>query len=301
LIGLTQSTIARRVSCQGVGLHSGDEVRLTLEPAGANAGLVFVLAEVGSRSVGTEIPARADHVWSTIRATTLALPGGPPGAEPGRVATVEHLLASVLVHRIDNLRILLEGNEIPVFDGSAAPFAALLREAGRAGQPAPRSEWVLRRPLEIREGDRWIRAAPSESLRIRYTIDFPHPCIGRQSLDVPLLDEAFFEDELAPARTFGFVHEIEELREAGLARGGSFENALVLDDTRLLNGGGLRWPDEFVRHKVVDLLGDLALLGAPLRADIEVEKGGHGLHHRLVRALLDSPDLLDRRDHTVAA
>ena len=301
MVGLTQSTIARRVSCQGFGLHSGDEVRLTLEPAGASTGLVFVLAESGGSSIGTEIPARADHVWSTIRATTLALPAGSTNPERVRVSTVEHLLASVLVHRIDNLRILLEGSEIPVFDGSAAPFAALLREAGRAGQPAPRRDWVLRRPLEIRDGDRWIRAVPSDTLRIRYTIDFPHPCIGRQSLEIPLLDEAFFENELAPARTFGFVHEVEGLREAGLARGGSFDNALVLDDTRLLNGDGLRWPDEFVRHKVVDLLGDLALLGAPLRAEIEVEKGGHGLHHRLVRALLDSPDLLDRSDHTVAA
>jgi len=301
LDGLTQSTIARRVSCQGFGLHSGDEVRLTLEPAGAETGLIFVLAEAGGRPIGTEIPARADHVWSTIRATTLALPSGSMDASRVRVSTVEHLLASVLIHRIDNLRILLEGSEIPVFDGSAAPFAALLREAGRVSQAAPRSEWVMRRPLEIREGDRWIRAVPSDRLRIHYTIDFPHPCIGRQSLHIPRLDETYFENELAPARTFGFVREVEGLREAGLARGGSFENALVLDDIRLLNTGGLRWPDEFVRHKVVDLLGDLALLGAPLRAQIEVEKGGHGLHHRLVRALLEAPDLLDRRDHTVAA
>lgn len=301
MAGLTQSTIARRVSCQGFGLHSGDEVRLTLEPAGVGTGLVFVLAATGGRSIGTEIPARADHVWSTIRATTLALPAGSADAERVRVSTVEHLLASVFVHRVDNLRILLEGSEIPVFDGSAAPFAALLREAGRASQPAPRSDWVLRRPLEIQDGDRWIRAVPSDSLRIRYTIDFPHPCIGRQTLEIPRLDEVYFENELAPARTFGFVREIEGLREAGLARGGSFDNALVLDDICVLNGDGLRWPDEFVRHKVVDLLGDLALLGAPLRAAIEVEKGGHGLHHRLVRALLDSPDLLDRRDHTVAA
>ena len=296
-----QTTIARRVSCGGRSLHSGDEVGLTLEPGEPDTGLVFVLIEPDGDSRGTEIPARAANVCSTIRATSLAPSGALDDPAASRITTVEHLLASVFAHRIDNLRILVEGRELPVFDGSAARFAALIREAGRAPQPATRREWVLRRDVEIREGDRWIRAEASDSLRIRYAIDFPHPSIGRQSLELCGLEPEVFDRELAAARTFGFVHEVEALREAGLARGGSFDNALVLDEQGVLNEGGLRWPDEFVRHKVVDLLGDLALLGGPLRAALEVERGGHALHHRFVQALLESPDLLERCDQVVAA
>lgn len=297
---MAQSTIARRVSCRGRGLHGGDEVELALEPAAANTGIVFVVRERSRRSHDVEIPARAEFVRSTSRATTLALPDAGSSESAG-VTTVEHLLAAVFAFRIDNLRIVIEGGEIPVMDGSAARFGDLLREAGRERQSQARVELVLRQPVEVVDGDRWIRAEPSEEFGISYAIDFPHPSIGRQCLELPRLDEAIFESELAPARTFGFAHEVEALREAGLARGGSLDNTLVLDDERVLNAGGLRWPDEFVRHKVLDLLGDLVLLGAPLRAHLRVEKGGHGLHHGLVKALLDSPDLLERCDQVVAA
>jgi UDP-3-O-[3-hydroxymyristoyl] N-acetylglucosamine deacetylase len=280
-------------------------VAFALEPARAGSGVVFVTRPRGGRGPGdrelVEIPARAEFVRSTARATTLALPEStlPDGPQ---VTTVEHLLAALFAFRIDNVRIVLQGSEIPVMDGSAARFAGLLREAGRTLQSAARCELVLRRPLEVRQdGDRWIRAEPDEAFGISYAIDFPHPRIGRQTFEVAGLDEHFFETELAAARTFGFAHEVESLREAGLARGGSFENSLVLGDQDVLNGMDLRWPDEFVRHKVLDLLGDLMLLGAPLRAHLSVEKGGHGLHHELVKALLATPGLLERCDQTVAA
>jgi len=297
---LTQSTIARRVSCRGHGLHGGDPVAMALEPAEPGSGVVFVVRSLESGQHAVEIPARAELVRSTARATTLALPEAVLPSGP-QITTVEHLLAALFAFRIDNVRVVMEGREIPVMDGSAAPFAALLREAGRAAQPAPRRELVLRRRLEVGGGDRWIHAEPCDAFRISYAIDFPHPCIGRQTFEMARLDPGLFERELAGARTFGFAHEVEALREAGLARGGSFENTLVLDEQSVLNDAGLRWPDEFVRHKVLDLLGDLVLLGAPLRAHLIVEKGGHGLHLELVKALLAAPELLERCDQTVAA
>jgi UDP-3-O-[3-hydroxymyristoyl] N-acetylglucosamine deacetylase len=164
--------------------------------------------------------------------------------------------------------------------------------AKRERQNPSRRQLAVVKPFEIRDGDRWIRIEPADALRISYAIDFDHACIGRQSLEIPYLDETVFERDLAAARTFGFADEVEELRNAGLARGGSLCNTIVLDETRVLNSGGLRWPDEFVRHKITDLLGDLALLGASLDAHIRVEKGGHKLHHQLVRALVEEPGLV---------
>jgi UDP-3-O-[3-hydroxymyristoyl] N-acetylglucosamine deacetylase len=300
-----QSTIARRVARSGTGLHCGEEVEVILEPAPADRGIVFVSLGGGLPASDIEIPALADAVLSTSRATTLGIrPDSPNGlagdAAYARVATVEHLLATLFALGIDNLRVEVKGPELPAMDGSASGFLDLVRLAGRRPLAERRREVEVTRPLEIREGDRWIRIEPAEGLGIRYSIDFAHPCIGRQSIEIDRLDEATFEDQLAAARTFGFAHEVEALRESGLARGGAIENTLVLDETRVLNPEGLRWPDEYVRHKVVDLLGDLALLGAFLHARVEVEKGGHRLHHRLVRALLDEPGLLRERTHTAA-
>jgi UDP-3-O-[3-hydroxymyristoyl] N-acetylglucosamine deacetylase len=294
-----QSTIARRVAWSGTGLHSGEEVEIALCPAGVGTGIMFASLGGAQNGGDVEIPARAEAVLSTSRATTLAAPrsqgeGATRKSHDPRISTVEHLLAVLFALEIDNVRIEVRGSEVPVMDGSAAPFVDCVRLAGREIQNAERCELAIVEPLEIRDRDRWIRIEPAEGLRISYAIDFAHPCIGRQCLEIPFLDEKTFERELAAARTFGFAHEVEALHSAGLARGGSFDNSVVLDETGILNAGGPRWPDEFVRHKVIDLLGDLALLGAALHAHVQVEKGGHRLHHRLVRALLDRPDILVR-------
>lgn len=301
---MQQSTIARRVSCRGMGLHSGEAVELTLCPAAAGTGIVFVSLGAAEEGGDVEIPATSGAVLSTSRATTLVAPSGPAGlaslkgsgagldSQAAKIATVEHLLASLFALEIDNVRIEVDGAEIPAMDGSAAPFVDWIRLAGRESQNAARRKLAVIKPCEIRDGDRWIRIEPADALRISYAIDFAHPCIGRQALEISRFDENVFVRELAAARTFGFAHEVEALHQAGLARGGSLENTLVLDERKVLNSGGLRWPDEFVRHKITDLIGDLALLGASLEGHIRVEKGGHGLHHQLVQALVDQPELL---------
>jgi len=298
-VGVQQTTVARRVAWSGTGLHSGEPVELALCPAAADTGIVFVSLGVAEDGGDVEIPALAHAVRSTTRATTLAAPAVSVGSGCSRpdivIATVEHLLAALYALKIDNLRIEVRGCEIPVMDGSAAPFVAWIRRAGRAPLDAPRLELRVMKSFEILDGDRWIRIEPADTLRISYAIDFSHPCIGRQTLELPRLDEEIFERELAAARTFGFVHEVEALRLAGLARGGNLDNTVVLDDAGVRNVGGLRWPDEFVRHKIIDLIGDLALLGAPLRGHIRVERGGHALHQRLVEALIDRPELLEER------
>ncbi len=287
---MEQTTIARRVQCRGTGLHGGEEVDLALEPAEPDTGVVFVVPDPVRPGGCREIPARASAVRSSARATTLSDGAG------ASISTVEHLLATLSALGVDNVRVELSGDEVPGMDGSARPLVDWVRSAGRRGQAVTRRRLRVRRGFEIREGERSIRVEPADGLSVCYAIDFDHPCIGRQSLELAEVDEACFERELAGARTFGFQSEIETLRASGLALGGSFANAIVLDERRVLNDSGLRWPDEFVRHKVIDLLGDLALLGAPLEACVRVERGGHRLHHRLVAALLDRADVLEPID-----
>lgn len=298
---MQQTTIARSVRWRGVGLHNGEPASVEVLPAPVDTGLVFVVPGEGGQAA-VEIPARPDSVRSTTRATTLAARLAARASHDGpRVATVEHLLAALFALGIHNARIAVRGGEIPALDGSAAPFAARLRRAGVRSLGTSRRELEVTQALEIAQGDRRIRIAPGEGLRIDYSIDFAHPCVGRQRYALASLDPGLFESELAPARTFGFAGEVESLRAQGLARGGDCENSLVLGDSGLLNPGGLRFPDEFVRHKLVDLLGDLALLGAEIHAWITVEKGGHGLHHALVRALVERPGLLAERVASAAA
>lgn len=294
---MQQTTIARTVRWQGVGLHSGEPAFVEVRPAAAGSGLVFVVPDASDESEH-EIPARPESVHSTTRATTLAT-SSREGAP--RVATVEHLLAALFVLGIHNARIVVRGGEIPALDGSAAPFVARLRRAGVRALAESRLELEVTRELEIANGDRRIRIAPGEGLWIDYAIDFAHASVGRQRHVLESLDPSRFESELAPARTFGFAAEVEALRAQGLARGGDYSNTVVLGDEGLMNPGGLRFPDEFVRHKLVDLLGDLALVGAEIHARITVEKGGHGLHHALVRALVERSDLVAHRTPRRAA
>jgi UDP-3-O-[3-hydroxymyristoyl] N-acetylglucosamine deacetylase len=282
-----QRTIARPAACSGSGLHTGAAVRLRLLPAPEGAGIAFV-RECGGRRV--EIPARPECVASTTRATTLERGGVS-------VATVEHLLAACFGLGVDNLRAEVEGPELPAFDGSAAPFVELLLGAGLREQASPRRVLGLARALEVREGERWIRAEPSSDFSVDYTIDYAHPAVGRQRLVIDGDDPERFARELAPARTFGFLAELPGLLAADLARGGSLASAIVFDGERVLNPEGLRFPDELVRHKVLDLLGDLALLGARPCARVRAERAGHGLHRALVAALRAEADAVPQRTH----
>jgi UDP-3-O-[3-hydroxymyristoyl] N-acetylglucosamine deacetylase len=277
---LFQRTIAEKVGCTGIGLHSGATVELTLHPARAGSGIVFERCDLAHP---VQIPARPESVASTCYATTL-------GRGDATISTVEHLLAALYGLGIDNVRIEVNGPEIPVMDGSAASFAYLIRQAGVFEQEVPRRVLRVRRPIELRDGARRIRVEPARSLRISYAVDFAHPTVGRQALrDVEFVNGSF-EAEVCRARTFGFLHEVEALWRSGLARGGSLENTVVLDDDGVMNPEGLRFPDEFVRHKMLDLIGDLALLGMPLEGHVVVERGGHALHQRLVAELARHAD-----------
>jgi UDP-3-O-[3-hydroxymyristoyl] N-acetylglucosamine deacetylase len=274
-----QRTIAEKISCTGIGLHSGQPVQLTLHPARAGSGVVFVRTDLPEP---VEVPALHGAVTSTRLATTL-------GRGDATIGTVEHLLAALCGLGIDNVRVEVDGPEIPVMDGSSASFVFLIRAAGIFDQGVPRRTVRMRRPVEVRDGDRVIRIEPARDLRVTYSVDFTHPAIGRQQLRNLVIDDESFEQEICRARTFGFLREVEALWRNGLARGGNLDNTVVMDDVRVLNCDGLRWPDEFVRHKVLDLLGDLALLGMPIEGHLVVERGGHALHQRFVRALLEHP------------
>lgn len=270
-----QKTLAQPLSFEGIGLHQGQPVKVTIYPAAANQGLRFVRADLPGRP---QIRAHYSRVVDTNRATTL----GEGGVT---LSTVEHLLAALRGLGVDNAMILVEGSELPIMDGSAAPFAKLLAEAGLRSLPWPRAYLLIQRPVEFREGDQWMRVSPGEP-RITYTIDFTHPLIRRQRYTVPLRSESF-RCEIAPARTFGFLKEVQHLQTNGLALGGSLDNAVVLDDRGVLNPGGLRFPEECVRHKILDALGDLALLGLPLLGRLEVGMGSHALHHRFLEILMN--------------
>ena len=275
-----QQTIAEKVSCTGIGLHSGAPVQLTLFPARAESGIVFVRTD-GPEPV--EIPARPGAVRSTRFATTL-------GRGDVTVGTVEHLLAALYALGVDNIRIEVDGPELPVMDGSAAPFVYLLRSAGIFAQREARPILRVRRAVEVCDGEQRIRLEPARSFRVSYAVEYEHRAIGRQEFELDGNDLERFDREVSGARTFGFLEEVQALWREGFARGGSLENTVVLDEGGVINPGGLRFPDEFVRHKVLDLFGDLALIGMPIQAHIRVERGGHSLHLKGVRSLLAQPD-----------
>ncbi len=268
-----QRTVGKRVTCTGVGLHSGKPATLTLAPSQPDAGITFV-----RRDLGVEIPARADHVVDTVLSTTL----GDRGAT---VATVEHLLAALAGMGIDNCRVEVDGPEIPILDGSSAPFVYLVQEAGVRVQRAGKRFLLVQRPVEVVHGDKLARLDPAPEMSIRFTVDFDHPLITDQTFEFVFSDRRFAR-EVAPARTFCFVRDIERMRASGRAHGGSLDNAIVVDEFSILNPGGLRFPDEFVRHKVLDAMGDLTLAGLPVIATFTARKSGHALNQQLVRNLL---------------
>jgi len=271
---LWQKTLAQPLNFTGIGLHTGRPVQVTIAPAGANHGLRFVRADLPGKP---EILAHYTRVVDTTRATTL-------GEGGFTLSTVEHLLAALRGLGVDNARIKVEGPELPIMDGSAEPFSRLLNEAGLRQLPWPRAYVLIRKPVELKQGDQWMRVTPGEP-SITYTIDFNHPLIRRQRYSVSLQSEKFCS-EIAPARTFGFLKEVQYLQTRGLALGGSLENAVVLDDAGVLNPGGLRFPEECVRHKILDAMGDLALLGLPLLGRLEVGRGSHQLHCAFLQFLM---------------
>lgn len=271
-----QRTVARRVSVTGVGLHSGRPASLTLAPAATDSGITFVRMDLG-----VEIPARADLVVDTVLSTSLAM-------GPARVATVEHVLAALTGLGIDNCRVEVDGPEIPILDGSAAPFVWLVREAGVEKQRAGKRFLVIDQPLEIRDGDKLARLEPAAAMSVRFTVDFKHPLITDQTFEFHFSDRRFARD-LAPARTFCFLRDIEYMKSKGLAQGGSLDNAIVIDEFSILNPDGLRFPDEFARHKVLDAIGDLTLIGMPVIGALTARKSGHAMNQALVRKVLATP------------
>lgn len=269
-----QKTLARPVTFTGIGLHRGRPATMILFPAAADTGISFVREDLPNQP---QVPAHHTCVLDTSRATTL-------GQGNAVFSTVEHLLAALRGVGVDNALIQVEGPEIPIMDGSAAPFTELLLEAGLRPLPSPRAYMVIQRSIEYRENNQWMRVTPGQP-RITYSIDFPHPLIKRQRYSIPL-NTPEFRREIAPARTFGFLKEVEYLQSQGLALGGSLDNALVLSDSGVLNPGGLRFPEEFVRHKILDAVGDLALLGIPLLGRVEVSRGSHDFHLKFIRHLI---------------
>jgi len=276
-----QRTLRSAICCSGVGLHSGETVNMTLAPADPDTGVVFRRTDL--KNGARDIPARFDAVVDTRLCTTL---GNDHGA---RVATVEHLMAALAGCGVDNAIVEIDAPEVPVMDGSSEPFVFLIECAGVVDQAAARRTLVVRRPVAIEEGEARAALEPSDGFVISLDIDFASRAIGRQELHLEVSDLTF-KREISRARTFGFLHEVEALRAAGLARGGSLDNAVVVDGDEVLNEDGLRFEDEFVRHKVLDCIGDMALAGAPIAGRLRGRRTGHGLNNRLLRALFADPD-----------
>ncbi len=281
---LKQRTLRKAITTKGVGLHTGARVELALRPAGVDSGIVFRRTDLATP---VEIPATASAVGDTRLSSTL-VSGGTS------VSTVEHLMSALCGLGVDNLRIDIAGPEVPIMDGSAGPFVYLLQSAGIVEQPAAKKFIRIASAVEVRDGDKWARFTPFDGFRLDFTIDFPHPVFGSENKHV-LIDfaEHSYVKEVARARTFGFMQDVEAMRAAGLALGGSLQNAIVLDETRVLNTEGLRYENEFVKHKVLDAIGDLYLLGHPLIGEYAAFKSGHALNNLLARALLARPEAFE--------
>jgi len=274
----SQRTLRRAVSCSGIGLHSGNKVTLSLKPAPVDYGIRFQRSDLG----GLEIPATVTHLGAIQLATGLT-------REAVSVETVEHLLAALTALGIDNVIVELNTPEVPIMDGSAAPFVYLiLNESGVKRQPAAKKFLKVLRPISLSQGDKRIALYPSDHFKVTYSISFDHPLIRHQSRTMKITDETFVE-EIAPARTFGFLKEVEMLRQRGLALGGSLDNAIVLGETGVLNNA-LRFEDEFVRHKILDVIGDLSLVGYPVLGHLVAHRGGHALHTAFAARILEEVD-----------
>ncbi|WP_430426374.1 UDP-3-O-acyl-N-acetylglucosamine deacetylase [Phenylobacterium sp.] len=276
-----QHTVRAPALFAGVGVHTGAYTRVNVRPAAVGAGIVFVRTDVRDRD--NLIPATGEAVCKTQLGTVI---GNAAGVT---VSTIEHLMAAFAMLGVDNAMVEVDGPEMPIMDGSALPFVRILDRAGLRPQEAARNYIEILDTVEVIEGDKRATLKPADGFEVAFTIEFPTAAIGRQSIDMAM-DEPAFRDELADCRTFGFLRDVEALRAMGLARGGSMENCVVIDDDRVLNPEGLRRPDEFVRHKALDAIGDLYVLGGPVIGRFEGVLAGHALNNALVRALLARPD-----------
>ncbi len=272
-----QTTIKKAVELVGIGLHKGSPVRLRLEPLEQNSGIVFYRSDVD-----VSIPLTPDNVVDTKMATVI-------GKDGYVISTIEHMLSAVYAYGIDNLRVIVDADEVPVMDGSSASFCMLLDEAGLQELDMPKKVMRIKKDIIVQEGEKYVKLSPSPDLKYDFTIKFPHPVINKQEYVLEFTKESY-KNEIARARTFGFLHEVQYLRSKGLALGGSLENAIVLDDKKILNPEGLRFPDEFVRHKILDAIGDMSLIGMNFVGNYEAMAGSHDLNHKLTLALLKDPE-----------
>ena len=275
-----QSTIAKPLTISGIGLHTGEQITMNLRPAEADAGVNFYRQTDDGRNICIE--ARSANVVDTRLATVL-------GKDGLSVSTVEHFMAALYSLGIDNLHIDINGSEVPIMDGSAEPFLTALRSVGIRALAKSRAYMAIRKPISFVDGEKRINIIPSRFLRVTSDIAFDHPSIALQHRSIKLSPELFTKD-IAPARTFGFLEEVEYLKANGLARGGSLENAIVIDNKGVMNPDGLRFNDEFVRHKILDTLGDFSLVGYPILGHIRTYKAGHDINHLMVEKILASPE-----------
>ena len=276
-----QITLKNVIRATGVGLHTGDKVYLTLRPAPANTGIVFRRVDLDPV---VEVKALPDHVGDTRLSTTLDFHGT-------RVSTVEHLMSAFAGLGIDNAWVDLTAAEVPIMDGSASPFVFLIESAGLQEQNVPKQFIRILQPLEVRDSDKWVRFEPYNGFKVTFSIDFNHPILQSSAKSASIeFSKTAFVKEISRARTFGFLQDVEALQDSGLARGGSLDNAIVMDAYHILNEEGLRYGDEFVRHKILDAIGDLYLLGHPLIGALTAHKSGHSLNNRLLLLLQERPD-----------
>lgn len=278
-----QHTLRRVVHCTSIGLHTGADVKMRLTPAEADTGIIFRRMDIdGGQSERSLVAARYDQVTDTMLGTTIENEHGVA------VATVEHLMAALWGYGVDNVMVELHGPEVPIMDGSSEPFLSLLKKAGLTMQPAPRQVLVVDEPVRVEDGGSVAELRPFRGMALDIEIDFPHAAIAHQQARYDF-SETGFEEAISRARTFGFAAEVAKLRAAGLARGGSLDNAIVIGDEGVLNEGGLRFNDEFVRHKALDCLGDYFLAGYRIVGESVTKRPGHSINNKLLRALFKTP------------
>jgi len=275
-----QRTVKNQVTCSSVGLHTGRKINMTVKPAAANEGITFIRKDAAPGH--NHVKASIENVSDTTLATTI-------GNNGNSISTIEHLLSAFRGMGIDNAVIEIDGPEVPVMDGSALPFVNLLKNAGVLEQETEKRFLVIRKPISVSEGEGWAQLLPAPRFKITYEINFNHPLIGRQTCEMDL-SEGAYENEICFARTFGFLKDVEYLQARGLALGGSLKNAVVLDDEKIINKEGLRHPGEFVKHKILDAIGDLFLIGMPIMGHFKAYKSGHKLHFMLLKELMARPE-----------
>ncbi len=276
---LQQRTLLKPVSCSGLGVHSGKTVNMTIYPAPLNHGIKFSRKDLPGTP---KVTAHFKYVVDTSLATVI-------GSDGCIVSTIEHLMAAFSGLSIDNALVEIDSYEIPIMDGSAFPYAKLIKSAGIKHQPGPKCFFVLKKPIILKQGEKMVAAYPASTYKITYTIDFSHPLIGKQTRSLEISDKKF-ENEISMARTFGFLHEVEYMKRMGLARGGSLDNAVVIGEREILNKDGLRYGDEFVRHKILDSIGDFSLLGLPLMAHMVIKRSGHAFNHAFLETFFSQKD-----------